>query len=302
MKITLTGSLGHIGKPLAERLVQAGHEVTVITSKADRKNDIEALGARALVGSIDDLSFLTNAFTGADLVYTMVPPSPGAFTDPNYDIMAHCTQLADNFAGAIETAGVRRVIHLSSIGGHTSEGNGLLKLHNILETRLGRLEHVDITFMRPTGFYYNLFAFIPMIKRQGFIAANYGGEDIALLVAPADIAEAIAEEVAAAPVHRKIRYVASEELSCNMVAAVLGNAIGKPDLQWHTITSEQMLQGSIAAGMPPAIAKGYVEMYAGVHDGTLQKDYFEHRPASLGRTKLTEFAKAFAAVYNQSSQ
>ena len=37
MKIVVTGSLGHIGKPLTEELVQKGHSVTVISSKAEKQ-------------------------------------------------------------------------------------------------------------------------------------------------------------------------------------------------------------------------------------------------------------------------
>ena len=298
MKITVTGSLGHIGKPLTTLLVGQGHEVTVISSSDDRKDAITQSGATPAIGSIYDTDFLTGAFTGADIVYTMVPPTPGGFTDPDLDLAALCAQLAESFATAIERAGVKRVIHLSSVGAHMAEGNGLLKLHYILEQRLGQLAGVDITFMRPTGFFYNLFAFIGLIKQHGFIAANYGGNDISLLVAPEDIATAIAEEIASPAQHRNIRYVCSEELTSAQIAAILGAAIGKPGLQWLTISNEQMLAGALAMGMQPALAKGYVEMYAGIHDGTVQAHYFLHKPV-LGKTKLTTFAPAFAAAYNQ---
>ncbi|WP_426295658.1 hypothetical protein ACN9ML_13875 [Dyadobacter endophyticus] len=52
MKITITGSLGHIGRPLTLDLVKAGHEVTVITSNENKKNEIEALGALVAVGRV----------------------------------------------------------------------------------------------------------------------------------------------------------------------------------------------------------------------------------------------------------
>jgi nucleoside-diphosphate-sugar epimerase len=32
MKVAITGSLGHIGKPLTQELVKKGHSVTVISS------------------------------------------------------------------------------------------------------------------------------------------------------------------------------------------------------------------------------------------------------------------------------
>lgn len=51
MKIIVTGSLGHISKPLAEKLLQQGHGVTVVSSNPERQQEIEALGARATIGS-----------------------------------------------------------------------------------------------------------------------------------------------------------------------------------------------------------------------------------------------------------
>jgi uncharacterized protein YbjT (DUF2867 family) len=75
MKITLTGSLGNISRPLAEILIRNGQEVTIITSDSKKLSEIEALGAKAAIGSVSDLAYLTNAFKGADAIYTMVPPN-----------------------------------------------------------------------------------------------------------------------------------------------------------------------------------------------------------------------------------
>ena len=48
MKITITGSLGHIGRPLTTGLVQKGHAGTVISSNPERQKKIEALGAKVI--------------------------------------------------------------------------------------------------------------------------------------------------------------------------------------------------------------------------------------------------------------
>ena len=45
MKITLAGSLGHVGRPLTQELVRKGHSVTVISSNTERQKDID--GAKA---------------------------------------------------------------------------------------------------------------------------------------------------------------------------------------------------------------------------------------------------------------
>ncbi len=49
MKITVTGSLGNISKPLAQELIAKGHDLTIISSKAEKQQEIEALGAKAAV-------------------------------------------------------------------------------------------------------------------------------------------------------------------------------------------------------------------------------------------------------------
>ncbi|MFT3911134.1 MAG: NAD(P)H-binding protein [Ferruginibacter sp.] len=74
MKYVITGSIGNISKPVAEKLIKEGHDVSIISSKADKTQAIQELGAHALTGSIEDASFLANAFNGADAVYLMIPP------------------------------------------------------------------------------------------------------------------------------------------------------------------------------------------------------------------------------------
>lgn len=296
MKIVVTGSLGHIGKPLTKELAEKGHEVTVISSNAERQADIEALGAKAAIGSIEDVPFLTRTFSGADVVYTMIPPTD--FRNSDQDLVALCQALAGNFAEAITKAGVKRMVHLSSIGAHMEKNSGLILGHHAAEVILKELQDVDITFMRPTAFYYNLLSFLPAIKNAGIITSNYGGDDMVSWVSPIDIATAIAEEITAAPTQRKVRYVASEELSCNEVASILGEAIGKPELKWTTISNEQMLENVLAFGMPKQIAAAYVEMNASMHSGELFEDYYKNRPV-LGKVKLKDFAKEFAAAFAQ---
>ena len=296
MKIVITGSLGHIGLPLTKELVQKGHQVTVVSSKPERQAAIEALGATAAIGGMEDADFLTATFTGADAVYTMIVA--GNYSDPNFDLMAEGRKLANNYEQAIRRAGVKRVVHLSSIGAHMDKGNGILASYYNVEQILSTLPaDVAITFMRPVGFYYNLYAFVPLIKTQGIIASNYGEDDKEPWVSPKDIAAAVAEEIIKPFEGRKVRYVASDELTGNQIAGILGAAIGKPDLKWVIIPDEQQLNGMIAAGMNPAIAAGLVEMNASRRT-VLYEDYYRHQPV-LGKVKMTEFAKEFATVYNQ---
>jgi uncharacterized protein YbjT (DUF2867 family) len=75
MKYVITGAAGHISKPLAEKLLKAGHNVTVIGRNAENINSLIDMGAKAAIGSVQDVEFLKKAFAGADAVYTMSPPN-----------------------------------------------------------------------------------------------------------------------------------------------------------------------------------------------------------------------------------
>ncbi|MCF0058795.1 NmrA family NAD(P)-binding protein [Dyadobacter sp. CY356] len=297
MKIIVTGSTGHISKPLTDELVQRGHDVTVISSKSERKEEIENLGAKAAIGSLDDVEFLKDIFAGADAVYSMVPPAN--YFDHNLDLLAYYHNIGNNYAEAINHSGVKKVVNLSTFGGDLEKGNGILRGAHDVEEILNKLPlDVSITHIRPTSFFYNLYAYTNMIKKAGMIAANYGAEDIIPWVSPTDIAAVVAEELVTPFIGRKARYIASEELTGSETAAILGAAIGKPDLQWILISDEQVQSGLEAIGMNPQIAAGMVEMYGSLHNGALAEDYYRNKPAVMGKVKLTDFAKEFAARYH----
>ncbi len=325
MKIVVTGSLGHISQPLTKQLVQEGHAVTVISSKAGKKKEIEALGARAAIGTVKDTAFLTAAFTGADVVYCMLPPFD-FMGNPHIDVREEARIIATCYADAIRQSAVKRVIQLSSVGAHMASGNGILAFHYVAEKVLKQLPpDVSITHMRPVGFYYNLYSFTDMIKGKGFlegflgkfltlryyglmallqgksgiILSNYGGDDMNAWVSPVDIAAAIADEINRPPAGRKVRYVASEEQTGYETATILGTAVGKPYMKWELISDRQMLNAMKQAGASDSVANDVVEMNAGMHSGVIFEDYYRHKPAEMGKVKMKDFAAEFAAAYQK---
>ncbi|WDO11902.1 NmrA family NAD(P)-binding protein [Flavobacterium sp. WW92] len=299
MKIVLTGSLGNIGKPLTRELVQKGHAVTVISSTLERKKEIEQLGAQAAIGSMFDADFLAGAFKEADIVYLMeTMEAAGDLFDKEVDFISRITEIGRNYKKAIELSGVQKVVHLSSVGAHTDTGIGILLFHHNVEKLLRQLpEAVSIKFIRPVGFYINMFSFVQTIKSKGSIISNYGGDTKEPWVYPTDIASAIAEEIDRPFDRRTVRYVASDEVAPNEIAKALGEAIGKPDLQWQVISDEQLLDNWLRIGFNPQVAHGFVEMQASQGNGSLYEDYYRNRPV-LGSVKLAEFAAEFAKVYS----
>ena len=295
MKIIVTGSLGNISKPLAEKLLAENHDVTIISSKAEKKPLIEAMGAKAAIGSVEDVDFLTNVFKGADAVYTMVPPYFGAS-----DWKKHIARIGENLATAVKTAGVKYVVNLSSVGAHMPEGCGPVSGLYYTEKALNNLEGVNVKHLRPGFFYTNFYANIGMVKHMGIIGSNYGAGTPMMLADPGDIAAVAAEELTNLTFNGKsIRYIASDERTADEIAKTLGNAIGKPDLNWVEFGDADSLSAMQQNGLPEEVAKNYVEMGTALRSGEMAKEYNASKPVPLQKTKLETFAQKFAGAYSK---
>lgn len=293
MKYTLTGGAGNITRPIALALLKAGHSVTVIGRDAANLEALTQAGATAAIGSVEDSAFLTAAFKGADAVYTMVPPT---FTASDWK--AHIGQIGKNYADALAAAGVKNLVNLSSVGAHLEDGVGPVSGLHRAEKALDTLEHTNILHLRPSYFYQNLLANIPLIKNMGIIGANFSADAGKFPIVSTDDIAAVATEALLALDFKEhsVRYIASDEIGTSQLASAIGTAINQPDLAWVQFTDEQALNGMLQAGLPEEVARNYAEMNHAMATGSMFEDYFRNRPA-LGNTKLPDFVKVFAAAY-----
>jgi uncharacterized protein YbjT (DUF2867 family) len=291
MKFVITGSLGNISKPLAQSLIAAGHQVTVISSQPERVKDIEAIGAAAAIGAISDAAFLTETFRGADAVYTMVPPS---HTTNNY--REYYNQMAKSYSEAIKASGVKRVVNLSSIGAHLPDGTGPIKGLYDLEAIFNTLEDVAIVHLRPASFYTNMYGNVAMIKQAGIMGGNYPATTTVIMVHPADIADTAAAMLQQPFSGKSVQYIASDELTMAEATAMIGAAIGKPELSWVAFSDEQAYAGMLQAGLSEEMARNFVEMGSATRAGILWEDYHRNRP-QLSSRKFSDFAREFALAF-----
>jgi len=296
MKYVITGGAGNISKPLTEQLLKAGHQVTVIGRNAEHLKDLTALGAAAAIGSVEDVAFLTKTFTGANAVYTMVPPNYGA-----PDLKAYIIKIGKNYTEAIKASGVKYVVNLSSIGAHLPKGAGPVSALYYVEESFNSLKDVNILHLRPGYYFFNLLGNIGMVKQANIIGANFGsGDDKIVMVNPVDIAPVAAEALLSLNfTGHSVKYIAGDERSGADIAKALGSAIGKSDLPWVKFSDEDAYNGMVQAGLPQEIALNYRDMGQVMNDGTMFEDYWKHRP-TLSKTKLEDFAKVFAAAYQNS--
>ncbi|MGC8775304.1 MAG: NmrA family NAD(P)-binding protein [Chlorobaculum sp.] len=294
MQFVITGSLGHISKPLATQLSKEGHAVTIISSNTERTKEIEAIGAKAAIGSVEDTGFLTETFRGADAVFTMVPPNMNAA-----DWKAWIAGIGKNYVAAIKESGVKHVVNLSSIGAHMVENCGPVSGLSQVELAMDEMKGVNVHHLRAGYFYTNFLTSIGQIKNQGVITGNYMPDLKMVLVHPADIADIAARALKdESYLGRGFSYIASDEKTPAEIVTILGKATGRMDLKWVERTDKEEYDDLIAIGLPEEIARNYTEMGAAMRSGEMNADYFRNRPVMAGWRTFESFLPDFTAAYN----
>lgn len=292
MKIVVTGSLGNISRVLINKLVANGHQVKVISSRADKAPEIGKLQATPLIGSVEDPGFVKAAFQGSDAVYLMIPPN---FATPDYK--AFTIRVGQHYANAVRQAGIQYVVNLSSSGSPLGGTPPLTRYQN-LELWLDELQNINVLHLRPGGFYSNFYGAMDMIKHQGIVGHNFPATVNMVMSHPDDIADAAADAFHTLSFKGKaIRYIVSDIRTGQEVAQLLGAAIGK-ELHWVEFSDGQLLEALVQHGFSPDAAQHYiVDMGIAIREGILQEHYRQNKHEVLGRRDFASFAQEFAQVY-----
>ena len=296
MKIVVTGSLGNISLGLVKKLIANGHEVTVISSNAEKAASIEKLQATPAIGSLANPVFVDQTFKCADAVYTMVPPD---FSTPDYFALAD--KIHGNYARAIEKNNIRHVVNLSSIAVARAGVEPLERFYD-LEKRLDAVSGLNVVHLRPAMFYTNFYGSLGSVKEQGIMGHNVAGTIDLPMTHPADIAEVAFNLLNSASfVGSQTKYVISDVKKGDEIAALIGQAIGKP-VHWLEFPDETLLQGLLQNGFSRDAAETLV-----VSSGrAIRQGLFDEFKAPVYKTNTATgfeaFAKEYAAAYLRSSK
>ena len=116
MKVFVAGASGAIGKPLVRQLVAAGHEVTGMTRREERAEELRAAGANAVVCDVFDRAALEAAVKEAapEAVVHMLTALPARIEWKAEDPLGPTNRVRKegtrNLIDAARAAGARRVV------------------------------------------------------------------------------------------------------------------------------------------------------------------------------------------------
>jgi len=144
------GASGNTGQVVARSLLARQQKVRVVGRSAARLQPFAEQGAEVFIGDAADASSLTKAFHQSDSAYVMIPPDP-----TSSDFRAFQDRASDAIATAIQQAGVKNVVSLSSIGADKASGTGpVAGLYN-LEQKLNQINGVNALHLRAGYFMEN---------------------------------------------------------------------------------------------------------------------------------------------------
>jgi nucleoside-diphosphate-sugar epimerase len=128
MRVFVAGASGAIGRPLVRQLVAAGHEVTGMTRRQERAEEIRGAGAGAVVCDVFDAGQLREAVAAAapEVVVHALTALPERF-NPKEDYLVATNRIrvegTRNLIEAARAAGVRRVLAESVAFFYEPEGS-----------------------------------------------------------------------------------------------------------------------------------------------------------------------------------
>ena len=292
--ITILGATGKVGSKTVNNLLGKGHTLRLIARHADKLQEFaNKPGVEIHAGDSFDNNFMAEVMKGGNVAFLMMPTSLDAQNAGDYQDKMGNAQIE-----AIKKSGVKKVLFLSSVGGHTEEHTGMVAGLARQELRLKQLADVDVLILRPTYFMENFFSNISLIKNMGINGSTLLSEKHFPIIATVDIAQAAAEKLNDLSWKGKavLPLLGPKDYSMSEVTRVLGAAINKPDLQYVQFPDDQAKQSMIQWGISESVAQAFVEMTEGINLGYFNTEKRDSN--STTQTTIEEFAKTFAYVYN----
>ncbi len=290
------GASGNTGHIVARNLLAQQKKVRVVGRNAAHLQPFAAQGAEVFVGDVTDASTLTKALQQADSAYVMIPPNITSNDPQSYQ-----ERVTDSIAAAVKNSGVKNVVALSSIGADKPSGTGpVIGLHNF-EQKLNQIDSANVLFLRAAYFMENTLAQAAIIRMMGSAAGPLRPDLKVSMIASRDIGAAAADVLLKPDFHGKQtrELLGHRDLNYNEVAAIIGKAIGKPDLKYVQPPDDQVRAGMVQSGMSDELARLLLEMAESLNSGYMHA--LEPRtPNNTTPTSYENFvAEKFVLAYQQ---
>ncbi|MFJ2704834.1 NAD(P)H-binding protein [Streptomyces sp. NPDC087428] len=253
--IVVTTPTGTLGSQVLAALLTAGEPVRVIVRDPSRLPAPVRARVEVVAGSHGDPSAVDRAFTGADTVFWVVPPAPGAVS-----LDAAFVDFTRPACDALVRHGVRRVVGVSALGrGFVGEA-GLATASLAMDDLIAGTGIAYRALAMP-AFMENLLAFVPVIRSQGMFFSLVDGDRRLPTVASRDIAAVAARFLLdrSWTGQDSVPVPGPQDLSFDEIARIVSDVLGRP-VRYRRLPPDEFRAAMSAAGMSDAMVQGMVDM------------------------------------------
>lgn len=289
------GASGNTGHIVANNLLTRGQKVRVIGRNSAHLQPLASKGAETFIADVSDADALAKAFDGADSAYVMIPPNI-----TSKDPLGYSQRVSDAIASAVQRAGTKNVVALSSIGAELASGTGpVVGLHN-LEQKLNKIGSANVLYLRCAYFMENTLPQVNAIRQMGVVAGPLRPDLKVPMIATRDIGAIAADSLLHPTIQGKQtrELLGQGDLSFKEVAATIGKAIGKTDLKYVQATDDQFRGALMQAGMSEPVANLLLEMAQALNSGKMHA----LEPRTSQNTTRTSYETFVNEVFLQAYQ
>jgi uncharacterized protein YbjT (DUF2867 family) len=242
-EVLVTGATGHVGRHVVDGLLAAGVGVRAVTRDPSWTALPDAAGIvqadLSVPGSLEphldgvDAAFLAWPFTTAEGAAEVV---------------------------AALARHVRRIVYLSSMGGHQREPAGAVAFHAEVE-HLIEASGAAWTFLRPSGFATNALLWAPQIQAGDVVRWPFASAARSL-IDERDIAQvAVRALTSDGHASRRLHLTGPGTLTQDAQVRAIGDALGRP-LRFEEIPPQDAREELLAAWGDPAFVDGALTAWA----------------------------------------
>jgi len=274
----ITGATGRTGSTVANALLDHGRKVRVLGRDVGRLEPFAARGAEPFVVDPLDTSALSRAFRGAQAAYIMLQPN---YIHDHPDFRSFQDKVIESLGLALQDSGVRHAVSLSSWGADKPSGVGPVTGLHLLEKRLERITDLNVLHLRAGYFMENTFSFVGSVLSRDVAASPFHPDVPMPMIATGDIGAAAATELLELDFqgHQVRELQGQRDLTMRAATAIIGEAIGRPDLAYVQDGEDHFCADLRAVGCSESIIGLMVEVVHAINSG--------HARATQPRSKRT---------------
>jgi uncharacterized protein YbjT (DUF2867 family) len=256
--IVVTTPTGQIGREVVARLLDArGDSVPVRVIVRDPAALAPQVRERVEVvqGSHADPAVLKEACQGADRVFWLVPPSPGAESGE-----AHFRAFTEPLCEVIATHGIERVVAVSTLGRGVARNAGLISASLAMDETIAATG-VHYRALCPPSLMENLLRHVASIRDQGEWPVALAQDRVLRTCATRDVGATAARLLldGSWTGHGDVPLVSPDDLTPDGMAQVVSEVLGRP-VRVRQITSAEQKATLVRFGASEGWAQSVADM------------------------------------------